>query len=301
MQTYRSVCSVALAAILEDDELRPRATLQSDVISDYAQRMKAGDVFPPVLVYAVHDQYWLVDGYHRVAAARSNGSDSIVCEARRGTRLDAAWEGCASNRDHGLRRSNSDKRRSVLRALSHPKGQRLSDRQIAHHCGVHHDMVGRCRRELAQSGGIRHIGERISVRGPSTYLQRVDGIARSNAARHSPRVEPPPATILSLVRSGEGEDVADDGLALLQQTASTLQSASALLASLEEQLGSIAQELGTHASCDRLFDLADARSHCIVIQRAVTAIYTLLADQAPTVSAYSSREPPMSLSRMGDA
>jgi hypothetical protein len=290
---------IAIAAILEEDELRPRALLQHDVVTEYAQRMKAGDVFPPALVYIINDQYWLVDGYHRVAAAKVNNLESIVCEIRSGTLLDAAWMGYASNRQHGLRRSNADKRRSVLRALVHPKGQKLSDRQISRHCGVHHDTVGRWRRELQRAGRIRHINERISVRGSSSYVQRIDGITRSNAARSSAASGMTGA--LSRVSTSNSESESDGCPALLTQAVSTLDTVGSLMARLETQLGSIAHEMSRLAWCRESLDLANACTTCIRIQRAVNAIYALLAGRQPQPAAFSACEPIGSRRQIGDA
>src|SRR5688500_4610428 len=51
----------------------------------------------------------------------------------------------------GLRRTNEDKRRAVEAALRHPKAAKLSDRQIAEHVGVSHDMVNRLRKSICHS------------------------------------------------------------------------------------------------------------------------------------------------------
>jgi hypothetical protein len=181
----RGVRLIGLTTINLDDDLRPRAALHETVVSDYAGRMQSGDTFPPVVVYQARDTFWLADGFHRIAAARAIGRDTILAEVRQGTREDAAWASCGVNRSHGLRRTNADKQHAVVRALAHPRGQRLSDRQIGRHCGVHHNTVGRIRHDLERSGEIRQIAARIVQRGEVVYEQRVSGIALANQRRGS--------------------------------------------------------------------------------------------------------------------
>jgi hypothetical protein len=59
-----------------------------------------------------------------------------------------------ANQKHGLRRSRDDKRRVVHTALLHPYGAKLSNRELARHCGVDHKTVGKIRQELELSGEI---------------------------------------------------------------------------------------------------------------------------------------------------
>jgi uncharacterized ParB-like nuclease family protein len=52
---------------------------------DFSQDMKAGVEFPPLLVVFDGTDYWLVDGFHRLEAARSILREEIDCEIRKGT------------------------------------------------------------------------------------------------------------------------------------------------------------------------------------------------------------------------
>jgi len=174
--------SIELSAFEEQaDVLRPRDAINARVVSDYARRMTAGATFPPVTAVRHERQIWLVDGYHRVAAAQSIGATMIAASVRLGTFDDAIWASCGANLSSGLRRTNADKRRSVIRALSHPTWRALSDRSIASHCGVHHHTVGRLRSQLDE--GEARLHTRVVHRGSSTYVQRVDRIGDSNRGR----------------------------------------------------------------------------------------------------------------------
>lgn len=141
-----------LHQIRTDGGTQPRAALQPEVIRDYQEQMEAGIAFPPPTVFFDGQEYWLADGFHRFAAAtQAFPSKPIDCELRQGTLQDAQWFSYSANQSHGLRRTNEDKRRAVIAALSHPQGATMSDRQIAVHCGVSHTLVGENRKRLSES------------------------------------------------------------------------------------------------------------------------------------------------------
>jgi hypothetical protein len=62
--------------------------------------------------------------------------------------IDAIIAACGENADHGLRRTNEDKRRAVERLLGDPEWIKWSDRKIADVCRVSHPFVGTVRKEL---------------------------------------------------------------------------------------------------------------------------------------------------------
>jgi hypothetical protein len=179
--TTRTVRTLALESIQLDVRARERA--EPAVVEDYVHALAAGNVFPPVLVFEDQGTLWLVDGFHRLLAHQTSGRAGIVAEVRAGSRDEAIWEGCSVNKGHGLRRSNADKQHSATQALLHARSQRLSDRQIAVHCGVHHHTVGRIRAALVNSGQLPAKGEREARRGRSIYRIRIGGVAESNRLR----------------------------------------------------------------------------------------------------------------------
>ena len=98
-----------------DFSIHARARVRNDVVGEYAARMEAGDEFPAVVVFREtrRGTLWLADGQHRVKAARSLNRAEIEAEVRTGDRRAALLYGCGANLDHGLRRTNADKRRAV--------------------------------------------------------------------------------------------------------------------------------------------------------------------------------------------
>ena len=80
-----------------DGGAQMRAEMKPDVVLDYAEDMAAGAIFPPVVVYFDGTEYWLADGFHRVAAARKIERETIEAEVREGTARDAIIHGIGAN------------------------------------------------------------------------------------------------------------------------------------------------------------------------------------------------------------
>lgn len=139
---------LALDRIRCDGGTQPRSKIDYLLVQEYQEAYKSGAKFPPIVVFYDGDEYWLADGFHRVSAIPSIGTDKINAEVKQGTREDAVWFSCGANAHHGQRRTNEDKRRSVMTALSHPKAKGLSNRAIAEHCGVSHPFVDTVQGEL---------------------------------------------------------------------------------------------------------------------------------------------------------
>jgi hypothetical protein len=138
--------TIALADLTRDPELACRAAgVNKATAAEYAEAMKAGAPFPPVVVFV--DQkgaHWLADGFHRCAAAELAGLAELPADVRQGSRKDALLYAASANSAHGLRRTNADKRRAVLLVLSaYPK---WSDRKIGEACGVSHPFVAATRK-----------------------------------------------------------------------------------------------------------------------------------------------------------
>jgi len=106
------------------------------------EEMKSS-TFPPLVVVQTSDGYILADGFHRCeAAARLYGGDAdIVTLCMLGTKRDALLFALGANNKHGLRRTNEDKRHTVLLALRDEELKRESNRSLARICGVSEFLV----------------------------------------------------------------------------------------------------------------------------------------------------------------
>ena len=144
MNTSRSIPIVNVG----DGGAQMRAEMKPDVVLDYAEDMAAGAIFPPVVVYFDGTEYWLADGFHRVAAARKIERETIEAEVREGTARDAIIHGIGANASHGLRRTQADKRRAVERLVRDEEWGKWSNRKIAEVAKVDHKTVAKVRRDL---------------------------------------------------------------------------------------------------------------------------------------------------------
>jgi hypothetical protein len=130
---------VNITAIELDASIQCRAVIDTGTVAEYAERMEAGDAFPPVVLFGTVKRCWIGDGWHRVMAARQLGRTEIEADLREGDRRDALKYALGANAANGLRRTNADKRRCVEIALA--EFGNLSSRAIAGLCGVGHEMV----------------------------------------------------------------------------------------------------------------------------------------------------------------
>lgn len=135
---------------IQTDGLQARVSTDAGTVEEYAEAMAAGKVFPPMVVFSDGNETWLADGLHRLSAYIANGVEEVTVDEREGTRDDALWYAVAANKNHGLKRTNADKRKAVKMALE-LHGE-MSDRAIAEHVGVTHPFVSSLR-ELTASGG----------------------------------------------------------------------------------------------------------------------------------------------------
>jgi ParB-like chromosome segregation protein Spo0J len=72
--------------LLANAPVDPEAHLDAERVERYAGRTEA---LPPVVVFDTEEGLLLADGYHRVAAARRRGLETIEAEVRLGSRQDA--------------------------------------------------------------------------------------------------------------------------------------------------------------------------------------------------------------------
>jgi uncharacterized ParB-like nuclease family protein len=146
---------IDLDTLVADKATQCRVSMDDNVIAEYAELMADGKVFPAIRVVQdaskAEPVYYIVDGWHRAAAHRKAGFKTIwAYVVGKGDATLAMDYATQANVDHGLRRTNADKRRSVLMALTvdaQIKRER-SDREIADALGVHHSLVQDVRAEM---------------------------------------------------------------------------------------------------------------------------------------------------------
>ena len=166
------VIRVAISLIRRDGGTQPRAAINQTTVTEYAQDMKEGAIFPPVVVFYDGTDYWLSDGFHRVEAAESIGWSQIAALVRQGTRREAVLYSVGVNTTHGLRRSNADKRRAVMTLLEDSEWSQWSNNEIAKRGYVSHTFVN----------NLRSLLETVSSE-PRTYVSKHGTTAEMNVAK----------------------------------------------------------------------------------------------------------------------
>ena len=136
---------IEVAKVITTGGTQSRVQLSEQAVADYAEAMASDSTLPPIVVFHDGSAYWLADGFHRFHAHRKAGKDSIAADVRTGTKRDAILHAVGANSDHGLRRTNEDKRRAVRTLLADGEWRKWSDRLIAKACGVSVPFVGAIR------------------------------------------------------------------------------------------------------------------------------------------------------------
>ena len=111
------VVDLSLSRISRNQRAQPRAKLDEQVISEYAEAMSRGEIFPPVTVFYDGKDYWLADGYLRFEAAARIGRPLISADVHEGTLRDATLWAMGANAKHGRRRSEADRRWATRQLL----------------------------------------------------------------------------------------------------------------------------------------------------------------------------------------
>lgn len=126
-----------------DGETQARVALDAERVTEYAEAMKDGAEFPPIVVFHDGSDYWLADGFHRYHAIKQNGRVSVDVEVVVGTVLDAQIFAYGANSKRGLSTSHEDNRSIIVRMLSHPISKDWTNAEIARHVGVSQMTVAR--------------------------------------------------------------------------------------------------------------------------------------------------------------
>lgn len=197
-----SKLQLPLAKIRVDGGTQSRSALCSETVADYADSMRAGSIFPDLIVFQGIDErivptdtrlyFWLASGFHRYHAFLQAGRLAVECKVYQGTRRDALLFSVGANEKHGLRRTNEDKRKAVELLLADAEWRSRSDVWIADQCHVDRHFVARVRSMREEKFETSTI--RFAKNGDKTYAVDVRNIG-SRAASAILRPETDPETL----------------------------------------------------------------------------------------------------------
>lgn len=152
-----------LDEIEEHEQLLVRVVpLQESTVRSY---MEIINRLPPIVVFKIEGKYYLVSGKHRLTAyKRKRDKDKkgrytkIPAEILEGTLRDVKLYAIASNKKHGLRYNQKDKRKNVNDMLDDSEWWDWSDLTIAKEVGVSKIFVWRLRQKHPKmNNGPRNI------------------------------------------------------------------------------------------------------------------------------------------------
>jgi len=158
-----------------DSELQSRAGMNEEVVQEYMHILLGGSQMPPVTVFHDGKKYHLADGWHRFSGHKAAGFTEIEANIIEGTRRDAILYSVGANDDHGLRRSNEDKRRSVTILLDDFEWSEWSDSEIARACKVSSVFVNKIRK-LVKGDEVPEV--RKVKRGDIEYVMQTNKLGR---------------------------------------------------------------------------------------------------------------------------
>jgi hypothetical protein len=163
--------------IRTDGGVQSREKISEEYVAELAELIKAGKKLPPIIVYNDGIDMWASDGHHRILAHVRCEKPFIDAEVHKGTKHEAEIASCSANQTHGLRRTNVDKHRAIVKMMDLQKD--WSDQAIANHVGVHVNTVSIARRQLPQNVGVARTG--------------IDGITRKFPMPKGNIPPPPPS------------------------------------------------------------------------------------------------------------
>ena len=170
-----------LTEITVDSALQGRCKLNQEVVDEYSEVLREGGKLPAIKVYRVGSRHYLVDGWHRYFAHKKAGLADIEVDIIDGTIRDATRYAAGANDDHGLRRNNDDKRKSVMMLLDDLEWAEWSDREIAKASKVSSMFVGKVRKAL----GLQPESVKAVVNGKETKVK----VERNNDAEQFAKIE----------------------------------------------------------------------------------------------------------------
>jgi len=189
-------------AIRTDGGTQVRFKLHEDKVAEYAELMKEGIVFPPLVVFHDGVDYWLADGFHRFFAYKKNGNTAIDCDVRQGTLEDAKRFARTANNKHGIPLSVEEWKAIANYYFTSKEYQDWSTRQIAKELGKSNSTISRWRAELTEAPA-----QVTYVRDGKKLTMKTDKIGKSDkVAPKKEKATIPHGTVTPTIPSGTVEN-----------------------------------------------------------------------------------------------
>lgn len=179
------------AELVDMDDIDIKASPQIRVcdsestIKDYWDAIVDGDKFPPIDLFWIEEKtvFIVADGHQRYWAHDRNNEKQIVAYVHEGGEREALLFALGANKQHGLRRTDADKRRAVEIVLKDVEWMAWTDRRIAEKLSVSNHFVAKVRKELTPD--VTEVSISQAVRGSES-----NGAASVGNVPNTPKAKP---------------------------------------------------------------------------------------------------------------
>jgi hypothetical protein len=163
--------TINIKTIRIDGGTQSRVEINNEIVTEYAEAIKAGAEFPAVVVFNDGADNWLADGFHRFHGHNQAGLTSILADVRQGTVRDAKLFSFGANGKHGQRPTQADRRKAVDAMLADPEWVLWSNSAIAKTCDVSDKTVAARRNSIFGNSEDAKPTTRTVERNGKTYEQ----------------------------------------------------------------------------------------------------------------------------------
>lgn len=206
MSNQPEIIEIDTHFIRTDGGTQTRAALNAFTLDEYYQAMERGAQFPPIDVYYDGSEYWLADGFHRLAAVEKMQNEAIECRVHQGDKRAAILHSVGANAQHGLQRNREDVNRAIAMMLRDSEWQKWTDSAIAAKVGCTNKTVAARRTEMIAAGEIEPVTVRVASDGRLMDTRKIGEGA----------METPTASMLDEKPSMHPSIPADDELAVVE-------------------------------------------------------------------------------------
>jgi hypothetical protein len=167
-----------LSSIKVDGDLQSRDEINEAVVKEYSEVIREGGKMPPITAFYDGAKYHVADGWHRYFAHKAENLPDIEATIIEGTRRDAILFSLSANDDHGLRRTNADKRKAVMVILDDFEWSEWNDTEVSKVCKVSSMFVGKIRKELkGDIEALNNLPKKVK-RGDTEYTMNTKNMGR---------------------------------------------------------------------------------------------------------------------------
>ncbi len=153
-----------LAEIKQHSDFQPRESINQEIVETYINTFNQ---LPPIIVFKIDEKtgWYLVDGWHRVDAARKKGMAEIEVIKNVGTWDEAREFSFDANRKHGLALSLKDRKKGAeTKLVLHTE---RSNSWIAEECGLSDKTIESIREKLESNSEIPSLARLTTKEGKS--------------------------------------------------------------------------------------------------------------------------------------